>query len=155
MNNVFNNNDDVSIYSSINSSDSNIYQENHQHQHQHHHQQDSNQTITSHDEQEEYKKRTQELLDQHKLNVDDVLLVKKVGAGSFGEVFQGLCLGEPVAIKTLIKVNEANLKVFKAEILLLSTLRHPNIVNFVGACWAKELVCLVVEEIHAYLYKYS
>jgi len=34
---------------------------------------------------------------------------------------------------------------FRAEILLTATLRHPNIVNFVGACWGKELTCLVLE----------
>ena len=69
----------------------------------------------------------------------------QVGAGAFGEVFKGMCMNEPVAIKTMIEVNEANVKAFRAEILLTSALRHPNIVNFVGACWSQELVCLVLE----------
>jgi serine/threonine protein kinase len=58
-------------------------------------------------------------------------------------VFCGTCLGEPVAVKTMIDVTEQNARNFKAEILLTATLRHPNIVNFVGACWDRELTCLV------------
>jgi len=48
-------------------------------------------------------------------------------------VFRGSCLGErDIAIKTMLEVNEANAKAFRAEILLTSQLRHPNIVEFVG-----------------------
>ena len=54
-------------------------------------------------------------------------------------------MSAPVAIKTMIDVTKDNVKAFRREILLTSTLRHPNIVNFVGACWSKELVCLVLE----------
>jgi serine/threonine protein kinase len=68
-----------------------------------------------------------------------------VGAGAFGEVFKGTCMGELVAIKTMIDVTEANVREFKAEIVLTAALRHPNIVNFVGACWGRELMCLVLE----------
>ena len=42
-------------------------------------------------------------------------------------------------------VTEENLRAFKGEIVMTAALRHPNIVNFVGACWSKELVCLVLE----------
>jgi serine/threonine protein kinase len=31
------------------------------------------------------------------------------------------------------------------KILLTATLRHPNIVNFVGACWGRKLTALVLE----------
>ena len=65
------------------------------------------------------------------------LQVKRVGAGAFGEVFKGTCLGQPVAVKTILDVTEANVRAFRAEILLTATLRHPNVVQFVGACWGK------------------
>jgi len=42
-------------------------------------------------------------------------------------------------------VTVATVHSFRAEIVLTATLRHPNIVNFVGACWGKELTCLVLE----------
>lgn len=61
------------------------------------------------------------------------------------QVFQGTCFGQPVAIKTMLKVTEKNATAFRREILLTATLRHPNIVNFVGACWGRELMCLVLE----------
>ena len=89
--------------------------------------------------------QAQALLKRHLLPASAVRLDTHVGAGAFGEVFKGVCLGEAVAIKTMLNVTEANLRAFRAEILLTATLRHPNIVNFVGACWGKELTCLVLE----------
>jgi len=41
------------------------------------------------------------------------------------KVFRGKCLGEAVAVKTMLEVNEDNVKAFRAEILLTATLRHP------------------------------
>ena len=35
-------------------------------------------------------------------------------------------------------------RAFRAEILLTSSLRHPNIINFVGACWSRDLICMVM-----------
>ena len=40
---------------------------------------------------------------------------------------------------------EKNVREFRKEILLTGLLRHPNIVNFVGACWGDDLTCLVLE----------
>jgi hypothetical protein len=85
------------------------------------------------------------LLQQHLINAKDVQLSKRIGAGGYGEVFQGTCLGVHVAIKTMHKVNFFTVSVFRAEILLTSTLRHPNIIGFVGACWSRELTCLILE----------
>lgn len=45
----------------------------------------------------------------------------------------------------MIDVTDNNLRSFREEILLTASLKHPNIVNFVGACWARELICLVLE----------
>jgi len=64
---------------------------------------------------------------------------------SFCQVFKGTVLGQPVAVKTMLTVTEKSVKEFRNEILLTSTLRHPNIVSFVGACWGQELICLVLE----------
>jgi serine/threonine protein kinase len=94
---------------------------------------------------EEKDQISSELLIQFSLEPKEVVMTKRVGAGAFGEVFKGTCMGETVAIKTMIDVTEANVREFKAEIILTATLRHPNIVNFVGACWRKELMCLVLE----------
>jgi len=69
------------------------------------------------------------VLAQYLLPADTVVLKTRVGAGSFGEVFQGLCLGQPVAVKTMLQVTEKNVKEFRAEVLLTATLRHPNVVS--------------------------
>lgn len=42
-------------------------------------------------------------------------------------------------------MNEENALTFRAEILLMATLKHANIVGFVGACWSRELVALLLE----------
>jgi serine/threonine protein kinase len=86
-----------------------------------------------------------DLLKQYAIDVRTVEISKRIGVGAFGEVFMGTVLGQPVAIKTMLDVTEANMQAFRAEILLTATLRHPNIVNFVGACWGGELVCLLLE----------
>ena len=44
-----------------------------------------------------------------------------------------------------MQVSEENAKAFRAEILLTATLKHANIVGFVGACWSRELVALLLE----------
>ena len=59
--------------------------------------------------------------------------------------YKGDYMGQSVAIKTMKEVTTASMKEFRAEILLTATLRHPNIVNLVGACWTKELTCMVLE----------
>ena len=81
------------------------------------------------------------------LQASDLVLVKKVGSGAFGDVFEGRCAGVgPVAVKALRSVTEASVEAFKAEILLTASLRHINIVNFVGACWGGgTALCLVLE----------
>jgi serine/threonine protein kinase len=83
---------------------------------------------------------TQVLLDSKTLRVH-----KKIGSGAMGDVFQGTCLGQPVAVKTIKKVNKDSIRAFRAEIVLTSTVRHPNVVSFIGACWGADITCLVLE----------
>jgi len=92
-----------------------------------------------------YEARAQEVLSQKLLKATDVHLIKRIGAGAFGEVFKATVHGQNVAVKTILTITEANVRAFRSEILLTSSLRHPNVVNFVGACFGKELMCLVLE----------
>jgi hypothetical protein len=53
-----------------------------------------------------------------------VTFVRRVGRGSFGEVYLGSYQDSvPVAVKTMIEVTEASVRAFRAEILLTATLR--------------------------------
>ena len=79
------------------------------------------------------------------LDPKDVTLEKRIGVGAFGEVFHGFYAGQPVAIKTLHKINEQSMQSFRKEMITHHALRHPNVVTMVGACWSKELVALLLE----------
>ena len=73
----------------------------------------------------------------------------KLGAGAFGEVWHATLNGVPVAVKKLHreKLDEANLRAFRAEFELQLSLRHPNIVQVIGGAWNLEdvNVCIVFE----------
>ena len=79
------------------------------------------------------------------LDPKDVILEKRIGVGAFGEVFHGFYAGQPVAIKTLHKINQQSMQSFRKEMITHHALRHPNVVTMVGACWSKELVALLLE----------
>ena len=86
-----------------------------------------------------------ETLKQCLVSPQDVKMTKRIGMGAYGEVFLGTCMLQPVAIKTMHHVNEVTVPMFRQEILLTASLRHPNITGFVGACWCRELTCLILE----------
>ncbi|XP_019853548.1 PREDICTED: uncharacterized protein LOC109582922 [Amphimedon queenslandica] len=60
---------------------------------------------------------------------------KELGRGAFGTVFVGKFRGQSVAVKQLHKVLQSpeNINKMNREIDILSQLRHPNIVQFIGA----------------------
>ncbi|GLJ15497.1 hypothetical protein SUGI_0254480 [Cryptomeria japonica] len=71
----------------------------------------------------------------------------RVGIGSFGEVFRGIWKGTEVAIKILLEqdLTEENMEDFCNEISLLSRLRHPNVILFLGACTKPPHLSMVTE----------
>jgi len=74
-------------------------------------------------------------------------LLKQIGYGSFGEVYVGLWQGTKVAIKRALHVKEEPevIEEFMSEASLMSTLRHPNIVQFLGATIKPPHLYLVLE----------
>jgi len=62
------------------------------------------------------------LLKQIALNANDIIMLKRLGAGSFGEVFRGQYLDQSVAVKTMLVVTEETVKAFRSEILLTVSL---------------------------------
>lgn len=71
------------------------------------------------------------------ISFNDLKLQKIIGAGAFGEVIKGTYCGTPVVVKRMLrnKIDENNLRMFGDEIQLMMNLRHPNIVQFIGASW--------------------
>lgn len=67
-------------------------------------------------------------------------------AGSYGEVCRGQWRGTDVAIKTFHEgLSDTILKDFETEVSLLSSLRHPNILLFIGASVQGSRLSIVTE----------
>ncbi|XP_072960662.1 U-box domain-containing protein 33-like isoform X1 [Typha angustifolia] len=66
----------------------------------------------------------------------------KLGQGGYGCVYKGEMMNRSVAIKKLHPHNIRGLKEFQQEVYVLSKLRHPHLLTFIGACpEALSLVC--------------
>eukprot|EP01126_Amoeba_proteus_P034643 TRINITY_DN3460_c0_g1_i2.p1 TRINITY_DN3460_c0_g1~~TRINITY_DN3460_c0_g1_i2.p1 ORF type:complete len:540 (-),score=90.46 TRINITY_DN3460_c0_g1_i2:85-1635(-) len=70
-----------------------------------------------------------------------------IGDGCFGTVYRGRCRGQDVAIKKLrVQQYESEvLEEFKKEISVVTHLRHPDIVQFLGACMVPGHLAIVTE----------
>lgn len=80
---------------------------------------------------------------------------------SYGEVFKAVWRGTEVAVKKLpvaLLENKDFLRDFKQEALIMSSLRHPNVlmvcvasplsvteVKFMGSCMIEEDICIIME----------
>jgi len=72
----------------------------------------------------------------------------KLGAGAFGEVFMAEWRGVIVAVKQLTRDDDGysleTVEDFQKEMVLLSRLKHPNIVPFIGAVTKSQHLCIVL-----------
>ncbi|KAI7733957.1 hypothetical protein M8C21_031963 [Ambrosia artemisiifolia] len=89
------------------------------------------------------------LFPYHEWNIDysELTIGSRVGIGFFGEVFRGTWNGIEVAIKVLLEqdVTAENIEDFCNEISILSRLRHPNVILFLGACTTPPHFSLITE----------
>lgn len=71
----------------------------------------------------------------------------RVGIGFFGEVFRGSWNGTDVAIKVFLEqdLTAENMEDFCNEISILSRLRHPNVILFLGACTKPPRLSMITE----------
>ncbi|XP_020282879.1 ALK tyrosine kinase receptor isoform X2 [Pseudomyrmex gracilis] len=81
-----------------------------------------------------------------------IVLVKPLGQGAFGEVYQGICTypsddeGQPVAVKTLPSLSTSLAEAdFMMEALIMSKFNHPNIVHFIGVSFEKHPRYIILE----------
>ncbi|MCO5547512.1 hypothetical protein L7F22_037374 [Adiantum nelumboides] len=71
--------------------------------------------------------------------------------GAFGRLYRGTYNGEEVAIKLLDRPENNSKrgqfleKQFAKEVSMLASLRHENVVRFVGACWKPLVWCIATE----------
>jgi serine/threonine protein kinase len=77
-----------------------------------------------------------------------IILKQKVATGAFGDIFRGRLWGTDAAIKTLkisASSDDSLLADLKQEVKILSQLRHPNVVLYIGACTKGSNICIVTE----------
>ncbi|KAF6001173.1 hypothetical protein F1559_000404 [Cyanidiococcus yangmingshanensis] len=79
---------------------------------------------------------------------DELQLGSKLGSGAFGEVFMAEWRGLVVAVKQLTRDDDGfsleTVEDFQKEMVLLSRLRHPNIVPFCGTVTRPPHLCIVL-----------
>ncbi|KAI3735951.1 hypothetical protein L6452_15478 [Arctium lappa] len=89
------------------------------------------------------------LLPYQEWNIDfsELTVGTRVGIGFFGEVFRGIWNGTEVAIKVFLEqdLTAENMEDFCNEISILSRLRHPNVILFLGACTRPPRLSMVTE----------
>ncbi|XP_027061328.1 serine/threonine-protein kinase EDR1-like isoform X2 [Coffea eugenioides] len=89
------------------------------------------------------------LLPFEEWNIDfsELTVGTRVGIGFFGEVFRGIWNGTDVAIKVFLEqdLTAENMEDFCNEISILSRLRHPNVILFLGACTKPPHLSMVTE----------
>ncbi|KAH0460347.1 hypothetical protein IEQ34_011010 [Dendrobium chrysotoxum] len=77
----------------------------------------------------------------------DLVLKERIGAGSFGTVHHAEWHGSEVAVKILMEqdFHPERLKEFLREVSIMKSLRHPNIVLFMGAVTQQPHLSIVTE----------
>ncbi|XP_047330705.1 serine/threonine-protein kinase STY13-like [Impatiens glandulifera] len=85
------------------------------------------------------------------LDLRKLIMGPAFAQGAFGKLYKGTYDGEDVAIKLLEKPenNPETAQVmeqqFQQEVMMLATLKHPNIVRFIGGCRKPLVWCIVTE----------
>jgi ankyrin repeat protein len=81
------------------------------------------------------------------IDIKEIKFGPQIGRGGCGEVSKAVWRGTEVAVKKLYtqRMKDKDLKEFRAEIQMMSKLRHPNVVLFMGACTNPPNLCIVTE----------
>lgn len=83
--------------------------------------------------------------DQWEISKSSIQLVRKIGHGQFGEVYEGIWNHTtPVAVKTL-KPGTMDPKDFLAEAYIMKKLRHPKLIQLYAICTQDEPIYIVTE----------
>lgn len=86
--------------------------------------------------------------EQWEVEMTDVRLGEKVGAGSYGQVWRATWRAAPVAVKLFDKVwadSEAHMAAVRREAALMARHRHPHVLLFMGVCTRPPNLAIVTE----------
>ncbi|KAJ6326807.1 hypothetical protein OIU78_013818 [Salix suchowensis] len=78
---------------------------------------------------------------------EDLQLGEEIGRGSYAAVFRGIWNGSDVAVKIYLgnQYKEETLLDYQKEIDIMKSLRHPNVLLFMGAVYSPERLAIVTE----------
>ena len=82
--------------------------------------------------------------EQWLIRLDELKLIKRVGVGSSGTTYEAAWRGASVAVK-VAGHGVTKLAEFRAEVAALTQLRHPHVVQYMGAVVEPPTHCLVLE----------
>jgi serine/threonine protein kinase len=86
---------------------------------------------------------------QWEIDFNQITLLNRVGGGTFGDVYRARLWGTEIAVKTLkaedFESSDTVLDELKKEVSILSQLRHPNVVLYIGACTLPPHICIATE----------
>ncbi len=86
-------------------------------------------------------------IDPFHFHMADIALLHSIGVGSYGEVFAARLRGQVVAVKKLNThgMLAEHVDAFCSEASLMCQLKHPNLVQFVGAVPQPPHLCIITE----------
>ncbi|KAJ6825392.1 serine/threonine-protein kinase CTR1-like [Iris pallida] len=86
-------------------------------------------------------------MDWLEISWDDLQIMERIGAGSFGTVYHAEWHHSDVAVKVLADqdFHEDQLKEFLREVSIMKRVRHPNVVLFMGAVTERPHLSIVTE----------
>jgi hypothetical protein len=75
----------------------------------------------------------------------EVELGPLLGTGGYGQVYRATWKGTEVAVKKMVSASKVMERSFKDEVRVMTSLRHPNVVLFMGACTKAPTMCIIME----------
>jgi len=80
---------------------------------------------------------------------EDLEMDEQIGGGGFSLVYRAMHKGTPVAVKRWFnpECTDIVMQEFREEVLTLRELRHPHVVQFIGACMRPPHLCIVMEHL--------
>ena len=90
-----------------------------------------------------------------RIDIKDIDMGREIGGGGVALVYEGYFRDEPVALKTLFdpKVDAALQKEYLDELLVMASLKHRNVVRFIGGCVDPPDLFFVMERCECSLHK--
>jgi len=81
------------------------------------------------------------------INYDELTIKGKIGEGGYGQVYEGIFSGTQVAIKEYgkRKLLGKAAEDFVKEVEVISSLRHPNVILYMGACIHEKKYLMITE----------